>query len=366
MISIACYGDTAACKATVDDLASQKTTLDDADGKVATVKTTLEGQWTGLTADALDAGLIEIGMALSDASEKTEGLKSALSTFAYALASVHEGLVAIGERAIESGIAVTDHNLVEPSAPAADASEEETNDYNGKSTAYNGYVVEIVDLRIKESQIHDELLAALRALRGLGPVEEAAVKTGVWPAPWTDPLGVVFWAAGILATAAGAAVQWLKLPWLEFVPYGARRAALSWWQRLIAGAQPKNLGTLPNPPGWLATAEKIGKFGRVAGPIVSGVAAGWDQWNTDQDDPSLTTGQRVARAGVKAGTVGAGAWVGAELGAMGGAAIGTLICPGPGTVIGGIVGGVVGGFAGAAGGGAIGDLINKLPFLDGG
>ena len=95
---------------------------------------------------------------------------------------------------------------------------------------------------------------------------------------------------------------------------------------------------------FLKNADMFRVAGEVAGPIgdvVGGVAAGWDRWEADASDPSLSDGERWGRALLDGGANMGGAMGGAAAGA----AIGSVI-PGVGTVIGGVVGGMIGGWAG--------------------
>lgn len=112
---------------------------------------------------------------------------------------------------------------------------------------------------------------------------------------------------------------------------------------------------------WLRTAYGLKAAGKWLGPVgnaLTGIFAGVDRWNEDAGDPSLSTGERAARAGIDGGANVAGAAAGAWAGAKGGAAAGALIgsiFPGPGTAIGGVVGGIVGAIGGGIIGGGIAD-----------
>lgn len=92
-------------------------------------------------------------------------------------------------------------------------------------------------------------------------------------------------------------------------------------------------------------------FSKVLGPIGTAVTAGfagWDRWEQDSSDPSLSTGERWTRAIIDGGANAAGGGLGAWGGGALGAAIGTAICPGVGTVIGGAVGAALGGLGGSS------------------
>lgn len=110
----------------------------------------------------------------------------------------------------------------------------------------------------------------------------------------------------------------------------------------------------------LDTESKLTKFGKVAGPVTSGIAggaAGYEQWEKDSD---LGTAERATRATVKGAAVGGGTLVGGMKGAAWGAAAGSAILPVGGTVAGAIVGGALG----AWGGGKLGGWISGLGLGD--
>lgn len=77
--------------------------------------------------------------------------------------------------------------------------------------------------------------------------------------------------------------------------------------------------------------------------------AGLGQFLEDWEDPSLTTGDRIARTGAATVLDGGVGLAGASIGGALGAAAGTFLIPipGVGTAIGGVVGAVAGGFIGA-------------------
>jgi hypothetical protein len=89
----------------------------------------------------------------------------------------------------------------------------------------------------------------------------------------------------------------------------------------------------PFPP------KKIPLSSKVAGPVVVTIATTFEVCKTEQEfaQGRLTEAQRDAQHTVTGISTATGL-----AGAAGGAAIGTLILPGPGTVIGGIIGGLVG------------------------
>ncbi|HEX2896398.1 MAG TPA: glycine zipper domain-containing protein [Marmoricola sp.] len=115
----------------------------------------------------------------------------------------------------------------------------------------------------------------------------------------------------------------------------------------------------------VGTADQFARWGRagkVLGPvgtIISVASSGWEQWEQDGSDSTLSNDDRVLRAATTGATTGAGGFAGAWAGAAVGAAVGSVV-PGPGTAVGAVVGGVVGGVAGSTAGQELGHLINGL------
>lgn len=107
-------------------------------------------------------------------------------------------------------------------------------------------------------------------------------------------------------------------------------------------------------------AERRATAASRAGGVLTGVTAGFAQWNEDSKrHPDMGTGEQLTRAGVSGGTTAGGAALGAKGGAAAGAAIGSLAGP-AGTVVGGVVGGIAGGIAGSELGSALGDGVNNM------
>jgi hypothetical protein len=98
------------------------------------------------------------------------------------------------------------------------------------------------------------------------------------------------------------------------------------------------------------TFVRLGLQGKMLGhaSLVLGAAGSYrTQWRNDENDATLSGGERVARAGFRVAAETGLGWAGARAGAWGGAALGTAIAPGPGTVIVGIAGAIGGGVAGS-------------------
>jgi hypothetical protein len=114
--------------------------------------------------------------------------------------------------------------------------------------------------------------------------------------------------------------------------------------------------TIGRATSWQRAYRYTRPLGRVL-PFLPGV----DQAMEDRHDPSLTTGQRIARTGsrtaLEGGLGAAGAWGGAAGGAVVGATIGSAV-PVVGTAIGGAAGAIVGGIGGGVIGTEVGSTIN--------
>lgn len=93
------------------------------------------------------------------------------------------------------------------------------------------------------------------------------------------------------------------------------------------------------------------------GAVVTAGFAGWDRWEQDASDPSLSTGERITRSVIDGAANAGGGALGAWGGGAAGAAIGTAIFPGVGTVIGGAIGAAVGGGLGSAAANGIADWL---------
>ena len=89
--------------------------------------------------------------------------------------------------------------------------------------------------------------------------------------------------------------------------------------------------------------------------------SGYEQWEKDSHNPSLSEGKKVARATTTGAASAVGGYAGAKLGASIGASIG--VAGGPiGIAVGGVVGGVAGGIAGSWMGKKLANGINSTFF----
>ena len=135
----------------------------------------------------------------------------------------------------------------------------------------------------------------------------------------------------------------------QFLPVNGTPSWLNAWRAGQGSNYVANPGNAAAYARWASASKWVGRAGTV---LTVGTSA-FSQWQQDANDPSLSTAERVGRAGTAGVVTGAGAWAGAAGGAQLGAAIGSLGGP-VGTVIGGAVGGLVGGAIGAG----VGDWVS--------
>lgn len=153
-----------------------------------------------------------------------------------------------------------------------------------------------------------------------------------------------------------------------FVPQiGAHSGEASAWVRALRHMDPKSFGPMPGDEVPYKTWDTTGKLATKAGSVLAGGLAGYEQWQEDSNDPTLSTSERVGRATTVGASTGLGAYGGAVLGTEIGASIGSVF-PGPGTAIGAVAGGLIGGVAGSEFGGWVGDRTKDAvgDLVDGG
>jgi hypothetical protein len=164
------------------------------------------------------------------------------------------------------------------------------------------------------------------------------------------------WGSGILFgtsewTSRYASENWMRMqpgywsreprwvaPYMRSTPSGGTTSVSGYMRRGIwAPAQ-----EVPDAAARAQWATRAKWFGR-AGSVASLVTAGAGQYFDDLDNPNLNGAERTGRVAAQTATVGVAGAAGGWAGAAGGAAIGTMICPGVGTVVGGVIGGIAGG-----------------------
>ncbi len=210
-----------------------------------------------------------------------------------------------------------------------------------------------------------EAAMTLFASGGLPP-EAADIAGRIW-----DKFSGSFWPAdgsayGLSAFGAGRAIQAFGIgaayrnkvqlgrfaprgPNGRFLPINGTSSWLNAWRAGRGSNYVANPGNAAAYGRWSTASKVVGRAGVVLTVGTSAIS----QWQQDMNDPSLSTAERVGRAGTAGVVTGAGAWAGAAGGAQVGAMIGSFGGP-VGTVIGGAVGGLIGGAIGAG----VGDWVS--------
>lgn len=324
MIDVERHGSSMVCLAAAADLTDRGRRVEGAADAVIRSKTSLAGLWEGETADAVDGGLVEVAMSLDNAEVKISAVAACVTEFGHSLYVVNSGLVQVRHSAQAAGLAVAGEVIGDP-APGD----------SGQGAAYSSAKTAVDDLRAKETEAHNKLVADLRALRSDGPVAEVGVTFGFWMPPTLGAIGVAVWLLRFGLRTVSWVSKFLRWPTSDLPP-----------RTLYAGP-------FVAPTGWMNALEPWLKWG---GPILAGVTEGWAQWEADADDPSLNDLQHWGRAITVGGLTGVGSWAGSYAGAAVGGAIGTAAEVGGGTAFGAFVGGVIGG----KGGGDLGKMVGKI------
>ncbi len=162
-------------------------------------------------------------------------------------------------------------------------------------------------------------------------------------------------------TGMSVVAAWMEKGKLgKFAPRGPNGRYIKWknspaWKNVLRMTSKDNWSAKPYQSAsrtkWMTASKWAGRAG---GVLTFGTAA-LDQWNTDSQDPSIDTSEKVGRSAVKGGTTLAGAWGGAQLGAAIGGFGGPI-----GIVAGGLIGGAIGGFLGSEAGDVALDLGKDL------
>jgi hypothetical protein len=204
-----------------------------------------------------------------------------------------------------------------------------------------------------------------------------------------DPHGAP---AEVVAAASDSLEVGLRWPWGDEATWAADPTSAQWWATTALGAThttiketwrrlgvdvrshyrgttrvdahgrwlPGNADLLNRTIGQASSWQRSYRYARPLGRVLP-ILPGVDQAMEDRHDPSLTTGQHIARTGSRTAFEGGGGAVGAAGGAAGGAIAGAFVgsaVPVVGTVIGGAAGAVIGGIGGGIIGTEVGSTIN--------
>lgn len=380
------------------DVGKVKTAVDEAEIDVSRANRTMQsGELEGDTARQVKKA---VGLKLQQCRTLSSSLgsyKTALENFASGLTTVKSDLAGVREKAVAGGLTVEGEKVMEPQAPPPlmennpverdkDRQTHQTlvDNYNTKNALYKTLSTETSDIRIKETEARDAFANACSAiidnpvwkeLKGAlipdtsagGAV--AVGKTAIWANSMVQRAATLAEGVGLKATNAVVKHPMKDKPHKWVTSHDPRRGTPK-------GMKPRWVRNDRHLSNWEVPEGKSGTWGgktvaaaRKAAPYLEKVdkgfvavdfaVSGYEQWQKDSHNPSLSEGKKVARATTTGAASAVGGYAGAKLGATIGASFG--VAGGPiGVAVGGVAGGVIGGIAGSAAGKYVGSLINDF------
>lgn len=367
------------------DVGKVKTAVDEAEIDVSRANRTMQsGELEGDTAKQVKKA---VGLKLQQCRTLSSSLgsyKTALENFASGLTTVKSDLAGVREKAVAGGLTVEGEKVMEPQAPPPlmennpverdkDRQTHQTlvDNYNTKNALYKTLSTETSDIRIKETEARDAFANACSAiidnpvwkeLKGAllpdtsagGAV--AVGKTAIWANSMVQRAATLAEGVGLKATNAVVKHPMRDKPHKWVTSHDPRRGTPK-------GMKPRWVRNDRHLSNWEVPEGKSGTWGgktvaaaRKAAPYLEKVdkgfvavdfaVSGYEQWQKDSHNPSLSEGKKAARAT----TTGAASAVGGCAGAKAGAAIGASfgVAGGPiGVAVGGVAGGIIGGVAGS-------------------
>ena len=382
------------------DVGKVKTAVDEAEIDVSRANRTMQsGELEGETAKQVKKA---VGLKLQQCRALSSSLgsyKTALENFASGLTTVKSDLAGVREKAVAGGLTVEGEKVMEPQAPPPlmennpverdkDRQTHQTlvDNYNTKNALYKTLSTETSDIRIKETEARDAFANACSAiidnpvwkeLKGAllpdtsagGAV--AVGKTAIWANSMVQRAATLAEGVGLKATNAVVKHPMRDKPHKWVTSHDPRRGTPK-------GMKPRWVRNDRHLSNWEVPEGKSGTWGgktvaaaRKAAPYLEKVdkgfvavdfaVSGYEQWQKDSHNPSLSEGKKVARAtttGAASAAVGfAGAKAGAAIGASFGVAGGPI-----GVAVGGVAGGIIGGVAGSWAGKTAANWFNKKFF----
>lgn len=382
------------------DVGKVKTAVDEAEIDVSRANRTMQsGELEGETAKQVKKA---VGLKLQQCRTLSSSLgsyKTALENFASGLTTVKSDLAGVREKAVAGGLTVEGEKVMEPQAPPPlmennpverdkDRQTHQTlvDNYNTKNALYKTLSTETSDIRIKETEARDAFANACSAiidnpvwkeLKGAllpdtsagGAV--AVGKTAIWANSMVQHAARLAEGVGLKATNAVVKHPMRDKPHKWVTSHDPRRGTPK-------GMKPRWVRNDRHLSNWEVPEGKSGTWGgktvaaaRKAAPYLEKVdkgfvavdfaVSGYEQWQKDSHNPSLSEGKKVARATTTGTGSAVGGYAGAKLGATIGASFG--VAGGPiGVAVGGVAGGIIGGVAGSWAGKTAANWFNKKFF----
>ncbi|OFR60091.1 hypothetical protein HMPREF2883_00170 [Actinomyces sp. HMSC075C01] len=367
------------------DVGKVKTAVDEAEIDVSRANRTMQsGELEGETAKQVKKA---VGLKLQQCRTLSSSLgsyKTALENFASGLTTVKSDLAGVREKAVAGGLTVEGEKVMEPQAPPPlmennpverdkDRQTHQTlvDNYNTKNALYKTLSTETSDIRIKETEARDAFANACSAiidnpvwkeLKGAllpdtsagGAV--AVGKTAIWANSMVQHAARLAEGVGLKATNAVVKHPMRDKPHKWVTSHDPRRGTPK-------GMKPRWVRNDRHLSNWEVPEGKSGTWGgktvaaaRKAAPYLEKVdkgfvavdfaVSGYEQWQKDSHNPSLSEGKKAARATTTGTGSAVGGCAGAKLGATIGASFG--VAGGPiGVAVGGVAGGIIGGVAGS-------------------
>ena len=377
-----------------------KTAVDEAEIDVSRANRTMQsGELQGETAEQVKAAVGLKERQCQTLSSSLGSYKTALENFASGLTTVKSDLAGVREKAVAGGLTVEGEKVMEPQAPPPlmennpverdkDRQTHQTlvDNYNTKNALYKTLSTETSDIRIKETEARDAFANACSAiidnpvwkeLKGAllpdtsagGAV--AVGKTAIWANSMVQRVARLAEGVGLKATNAVVKHPMRDKPHKWVTSHEPRRGTPK-------GMKPRWVRNDRHLSNWEVPEGKSGTWGgktvaaaRKAAPYLEKVdkgfvavdfaVSGYEQWQKDSHNPSLSEGKKVARATTTGTGSAVGGYAGAKLGATIGASFG--VAGGPiGVAVGGVAGGIIGGVAGSWAGKTAANWFNKKFF----
>ena len=382
------------------DVGKVKTAVDEAEIDVSRANRTMQsGELQGETAEQVKAAVGLKERQCQTLSSSLGSYKTALENFASGLTTIKSDLAGVREKATAGGLTVEGEKVMEPQAPPPlmennpverdkDRQTHQTlvDNYNTKNALYKTLSTETSDIRIKETEARDAFANACSAiidnpvwkeLKGAllpdtsagGAV--AVGKTAIWANSMVQRVARLAEGVGLKATNAVVKHPMRDKPHKWVTSHEPRRGTPK-------GMKPRWVRNDRHLSNWEVPEGKSGTWGgktvaaaRKAAPYLEKVdkgfvavdfaVSGYEQWQKDSHNPSLSEGKKVARATTTGTGSAVGGYAGAKLGATIGASFG--VAGGPiGVAVGGVAGGIIGGVAGSWAGKTAANWFNKKFF----
>jgi len=296
------------------DVGKVKTAVDEAEIDVSRANRTMQsGELQGETAEQVKAAVGLKERQCQTLSSSLGSYKTALENFASGLTTIKSDLAGVREKATAGGLTVEGEKVMEPQASV--------DNYNTKKALYDSLSTETSDIRIRETEVRDAFANACSAiidnpvwkeLKGaLFPDTSAgggvaAGKAAIWVSNMVQNTATLAEGVGLKATNAVVKHPMRDKPNKWVTSHDPRRGTPK-------GMKPHWVNNDRHLSNWEVPKGKGGTWGgktaaamKRAAPYLDKVSkgfvavdfavSGYEQWEKDSHNPSLSEGKKVARA----------------------------------------------------------------------